>query len=607
MVLNKKKLGVLILALIMMLSLIPNLSFASNPDTKDIIIEDVMVTMRDGKQLATKVYRPKKDGKYPVLLTRTPYNSGAFQENEDGSQKLGDYSDVGKKFAKDGYVVAVQDLRGVFKSEGRYTLSLDDAKDGHDTVEWLAEQPWSNGKVGTFGSSARGITQTLLAPEQPEGLEAMFIIVAPSQIFEGSLFQGGAYRLEFIQNWLAGMNVTNAQKLLEEGEITQKNFEDVVKYAEEFPENYWKMPLKDLYPMNLLGAYNDLFEHYVKDGYYDYRDVQLNYSNINVPAYHVGGWYDVFAEGPINNFVGLQTKGGKGARGNQKLLMGPWSHRDVGDSKNFTGDEVDINAEMKKWFDYWLKGIDNGIMKEAPIRYYTMGDNEWKTANKWPVQTSKSEKWYLNDGESGSADSLNDAVLSKKVPRAKTAHTFEYDPADPNITIGGPNLYGFYGVGPMDQRTSEKNSLTYTSEVLKEDVEITGNITATLYVSSDAKDTDFTVKLTDVSPDGTSTLLNDGIQRMRFREGLDKEVFMEDGEVYKIEVILNDTSHVFKEGHRIRVAISSSNFPRFDRNPNTGNPFGVDTEKDFIIANNTVHLSSKYSSHISLPVVKNRK
>ncbi len=585
----------------MTLTLIPTSFTAATNEETDIIIEDHYVEMEDEVKLATRVYRPNDNRQYPILLARTPYNSGAFN-NPSG----GDYREVGERFAKKGYVVVVQDVRGLFNSEGIYQPYIDDAKDGYDTMLWLHKQPWSNGKIGLFGASARGATATILATQNPPGLEAMYVEITSSQYYEETLFQGGAYRHELITRWLTGVNVSYSKNLLDQGEIDEETYQEIEDVAKEFPNMYWHTPIKSFPYLDQVSTFNDIFLHDTKDGHFNYRDISLHFSDMTVPTYHVGGWYDIYAEGTMKNYLGLQHKGGKGAKGNQKLLMGPWQHRDIGNSPLFEGDEIDLKGEMERWFDYWLKGIDNGIMDEEPIKYYTMGDNEWKTATKWPVQSSTKQKWYFNEEKSGSADSLNDGGLSKKVSRTKEAHEYAYDPAKPNITIGGQNLYDSYGVGPMDQRPAEENSLTYTSDVLEEEVEITGKITATLYVSSDAKDTDFAVKLTDVAPDGTSTLLNDGILRMRFRDGLDKEVFMKDGEVYKIEVNLNDTSHVFKEGHRIRVSVSSSNFPRFDRNPNTGNPFGVDSEDDFVIANNTVHLSPKYSSHISLPVVKNR-
>lgn len=591
---NRWSLKALILFVIMMMLLSTSVVAAETP-SPTIIVEDVKIEMRDGVKLAAKVARPKADGKFPVLLTRTPYGASSLIEGYGALAQLG-------------YGVVIQDVRGVFESEGNYEPYVDDAEDGYDTVKWASEQAWSNGKVGVFGTSAMGITASLLAGTQPPGLEAMFWQVTPAQGYEETMFYGGAYRHELVTNWLAGVNISNAANLLKNGKITQQKFQEVMKTAQSFPDLYWKTPLKDLPSFDILKSYQDIFEHYVKDGYMDYQDITLQYPNINVPIYHVGGWYDIFEEGTLKNFEGLQTKGANGAKGNQKLLVGPWQHRDIGDSKLFVGDEINVNAEMVRWFDYWLKGKDNGIMDEAPVKYYTMGDNQWKTAETWPISEAKNTTFYFTGDKSGSADSLNDGTLSKEKPTAdKGSTSYIYDPKDPIVTIGGQNLYPeTYGAGPMDQRPAEKDSLTYTSSILKNDIEVTGKVEAKLFVSSDAKDTDFTVKLTDVAPDGTSTLLKDGIMRARFREGLDKEVFMEKGKTYEIEVNLNNLSHTFKKGHRIRVSVASSNFPRFDRNSNTGNKFGVDSEKDFVVANNTVYHDVVRASSITLPVVEKK-
>jgi hypothetical protein len=588
----------------------------------EIVIEDQWIPMSDGVNLAAKIYRPKADGKYPTLLSRTPYNSGAFQTNLDGSSKLGDYSSVGLDFAKKDYVVVIQDVRGRYASEGEYDPYVDDPKDGNDTLEWIANHDWSDGNIGTFGSSARGNTQILLSDTKHPYLKAMFIIVAPSEYFEEGLFQGGAYRQELIQVWQAGQNVDRIAKKFG---TDSPQYEAVKKAQADIPGQnglYWFLPLREFPTLGdgyetKLPAYTEVLEHYIKDGTYDFRDASLKFPNIHAPAYFVGGWYDIYAEGTAKNFVGLQEKGGDGARGNSKLLMGPWQHRDVGNSPRFEGDEVDIYGEvMQRWFDYWLKGIDNGIMKEKAVRYFAMGSNQWHESDTWPVASS-AQDFYLREGTSGSANSLYDGVLSTEAPQKEQPNQYIYDPSKPTITIGGQLLYpnvniqyekGPGGkvkelVGPEDQREAEKSSLTFTTAELTADLTIDGHISATIYASSDRQDTDFVVRLTDVSPDGTSTLIKDGIIRARFREGQEKEIFMEPGAIYPFEINLGVTSHTFIKGHRIRVAIASSNFPRFDRNANTGNPIGTDSQEDLLVATNTIYHDSEHPSHISLPVI----
>ena len=563
-----------------------------------VVIDDVYVEMSDGVKLATRIYRPQDDNRYPVLLARSPYNSGAFTSKEEG-----DYREVALKMAEKGYVVVIQDMRGLYGSEGEWRLFKDDAKDGHETVLWLNEQPWSNGEVGAFGTSALGMAANLLATTNPPGLKAAFVQMAPSQFYEEVVAEGGIYRHELATRWMYFINAAYSKKLLLQGEIDGQTHSSIWEKSEEFPELYLHAPLNSFPHLSDNPIFTSVLEHYKKDDYFEYYDIAANFSNINIPIYHVGGWYDTFLDGTIKNFVGLQENGGTSAKGNQKLLLGPWTHHDF-PQHSYAVAEHNVVTEMTRWFDYWLKDIDNGVMDEDPIKYFTIGTEEWKTAKTWPNPEIQEEKWFFNNEESNSAKSLNDGGLSKKESAEEAKHQYEYDPLNPIITIGGRNLFEDLGMGPLDQRPAEEHSLTYTSEPLKEELEIEGTVTATLYVSSNVKDTDFTMKLTDVAADGSSFLINEGGIRMRFREGLDKEVFMEPGKIYQVEVDLHEISHVFLPGHRIRVSVASSNFPRYDRNTNTGNPLGEDAEEDFVIAENAVHFGPNKQSHITLPVIK---
>lgn len=585
--------------------------------SEEVIIEDVRIPMSDGVELAARVYRPNDNGKYPVLLSRTPYNSGAFNIP---AGEGGDYMNIGTSFTKKGYAVVVSDVRGRYASKGIPVPFKGDDTDGNDTIEWIAEQDWSNQKVGMFGASARGMTQTSMMDTETPYLKAMFVVVAPSQFYEEVLLQGGALRQEGMQVWLASQNLGDIGKNYG---TESKEYQAALEAFNNIPGPdglFWHFPLKDFPTLGegktAMPLYQDIFKHYVKDGYFDYMDIQLKHPKSNIPAYHVGAWYDIFRDGTVNNFVGLQENGDVGAKGNQKLLMGPWQHREAAasyaDNPYFFNDEMNIDTEMQRWFDYWLLGIDNGIMDEKPVRYFNMGTHEWRESDTWPIDTSSNVEFFLNKGNSGTADSLNDGVLSMTKEKNRGSNgKYIYDPNDPTITVGGNLLYPDINVqnekglvGPMDQREAEKSSLTYTTEVLDQDVNVTGNITAAIYASSNRKDTDFVVRLTDVSPDGKSTLITDGIIRARFRYGQDKEVFMEPGKVYPFEIKLGNTSHTFKEGHRIRIAIASSNFPHFDRNTNSGKPLGTDTAKDIVKAHNTIYLNDKYPSHITLSIVQ---
>lgn len=602
MVFNRK----IAISLIILLTLFLSACSEEEQIVEDILIEDVYIEMDDGVKLASRVYRPDDHNSYPVLLARTTYFSGAF-----GSKEEGDYRELGIKMAKRGYVVVIQDVRGLHGSEGEWRLFKDDASDGYETVIWLNEQPWSNGKVGVFGKSAPGMTANLLATTNPPGLKAAFVQMSPSQFYEEVIAESGIYRHELATRWMFFINVAYSSKMLQQGKIDEETYTKISEANQQFQDLYYHTPLNSFPYLSDNTLYTSIFKHYIQDDYYDYYDIPSNFSDINIPIYHLGGWYDTFSEGTMKNYLGLQQNGGKGAKGNQKLLMGPWTHQDFGpdgidgDSALFKGDEIYLITEMERWFDYWLKDIDTGVMAEDPIKYYTIGANRWRTTKEWPVTGAEEEKWYFNSEKSNSATSINDSLLLNEQPHLEAKDQFKYDPKNPIITIGGRNLFGEgSGLGPLDQRPAEEQSLTYTSEPLTEIVEIGGTVTTTLYVSSDAIDTDFTVKLTDVSPDGASYLLNEGALRMRFREGLDREVFMEDGKVYEIDINLHEISHVFKKGHRIRVAVASSNFPRFDRNSNTGNPLGVDSVEDFVIAENAVHIGPNHLSHISLPVIK---
>lgn len=607
MVFNQKFFLFIIIFLTLILSACSKQEQEQEQKVINVVIEDVYIEMDDGVKLGARVYRPEDNNRYPVLLARTTYNSGAFSSTE-----AGDFRELGIKMAEKGYVVVIQDIRGLYSSEGEWRLFKDDASDGYQTVVWLNEQPWSNGKVGVFGTSALGMAANLLATTNPPGLKAAFVQMAPSQLYEELIAEGGIYRHEVTTRWINFMNATYAIKMLQQGNIDEETYEKILDANQEFPDLFWHTPLNSFPYLSDNSLFTSILEHYIQDDYFDYYDIPSNFSNINIPIYHLGGWYDTFLEGTMKNYLGLQRNGGEGAKGNQKLLMGPWTHHDFGEhgidanSFFFEGDEIYLITEMERWFDYWLKDIDTGVMDEDPIKYFTLGTNEWKTTKVWPVEGVEEERWYFNSDKSNSATSINDSLLSKEQPLLNTKNQFIYDPKNPIITIGGRNLFSGFGHGPFDQRPAEEHSLTYTSETLATPLEIGGTVTATVFVSSDAVDTDFTVNLTDVSPDGTSYLLREGALRMRFREGLDKEVFMEKGKVYEITINLNDISHVFNEGHRIRIAVASSNFPRFDRNSNTGNPLGVDSVEDFVIAENAVHIGPDHPSHITLPIVKNQ-
>jgi predicted acyl esterase len=516
----------------------PALQPAAKPAPK--LIEQ-MVALRDGVKLATNIVLPEGDGPWPVVLLRTPYGKGSPRAGAVWTQRQ--------------YAFAIQDCRGRFQSEGRYRPFVDDANDGYDTVEWIAKQPWCNGKVGMFGGSALGITANLAAITSPPHLVANFVMVARSSIYYQSAFMGGVFRKELNEIWLKRQNA-----------------------------------LDTLY---------ETFKHNVYDGFYDGNEMSLHWPKVQAPVYNYGGWYDIFSQGNIDNFVGLQAQGGKGARGHQKLIMGPWGHGQLEEVKYPPNSVINANEEALRWFDYWLQGKDNGIMKEPPVKYYVMGDvndpqapgNAWQTAAAWPVP-AEITPYFLSSG-----GRLGEELLD----RQESADRYTYDPKNPAPTVGGANLN--IKKGPMDQRATgdRKDILKFATPPLPSPVAITGRVTMELWAESDALDTDWMVKLVDVYPDGAERLVLDSALRARFRDGFDHEVLMRKGQAYKFTIDLWSTSLIFNKGHRIAVHISSSNDPRFDPNSNTGKPLRTDDETR--VATNTIHHDRMHPSRVLLPVV----
>jgi predicted acyl esterase len=508
-----------------------------------------MAPMRDGVKLSTLIFLPAGAGPWPVVLIRTPYGKN--------SQTRLHAEWTTRRFA-----LVVQDCRGTFQSEGKYRPFVDDGVDGYDTIEWIAKQSWSNGRIGMYGASAMGIAANEAAMTNPPHLIAAFVMVARSNTYEQSSFIGGVFRKELNEDWLK-----------------RQKAESVL---------------------------NEIFKHEVHSDFYDRSDMSKHWSQVHIPIYNYGGWYDIFNQGNIDNFVGLQTKAATPGTGKQKLIMGPWGHGQLEEVKYpenagngaFGGS---IPTELAfRWFEYWLKQVDNGIMKEPPVRYYVMGDvndpkapgNEWHTSAVWPVPAQVTS-YFLGD---------NGTLSESSSRKNESADSYKYDPNNPVPTVGGANL--FLKKGPMDQRAIGERSdvLKFSTAELKAPVEITGRIAVELWAESDAPDTDFMAKLIDVYPDGTERLVLDSALRARFREGFDHEVFMRKGQVYKFKIDLWSTSLIFNAGHRIAIHVSSSNNPRFDPNPNTGKPLRAD--KLTQVATNSIHHDRLHPSRALLPVVR---
>ena len=555
--------------------------------------------MRDGVELATEVYLPAGDGPFPVILQRTPYNRRAPSPGSNCDAAIGRY------FAERGYATLNQDSRGRYRSEGEFDAMRQEARDGYDAVEWAAAQPWSDGKVGMVGGSYVGLTQWQAAVEQPPHLVAIAPHYSSSDYRQGWTYQGGAFDLWFAQSWTSQILAPDTlQRRLEAAgmpaDAVQREVEAFVAAgrAKLMDDWLWQMPLKDFAAFRRDGniaAYYD--EWLARPGYDDYwadLDVETKYPRIRVPALVTGGWYDVFQEGTIRNFVGVRAAGGsEAARNGTRLVMRALCHACPADTTagdiDFGPDNAfDLNAAWARWFDYWLKGVDNGVADDPPVRLFVMvppdegtaGGGFWITADEFPLPDAVETRLYLRSG--GSANTAaGDGLLSADGPGG-AADEYVYDPADPVPTVGGNMCCtnDLLPSGAFDQREVEQRDdvLVYTTPPLDEDLTVIGPVRVELWAASSAPDTDFTAKLVDVHPDGYAHNVSEGIIRARYRNSDQRASWLTPGAVHDYTIDLGYTATVFRRGHRIRLEVSSSNFPHFDRNPNTATAFGEGAE-----------------------------
>jgi len=541
---------------------------------------DVRVPMRDGVELSANVYRPVQEGPWPAILMRTPYGNG------------GPGNEGGHYYAARGYAVVMQDTRGRFESDGAFLPFAHEAEDGYDTAEWIAAQPWCNGRIGTTGASYLGITQWLPAPLANPHVVSMFPMIASGTMYE-DMYLGGAFQLALYGGWVTLVTVPEG--------------EDASAY--DWPTLFRGLPLatwdqgvgREIPQLRDWLAHPDYGEHWHTS------TVSGQYGQIEAVAHNLGGWYDIFAAGTVRNFAEVSRHGRTRAiRAGQRLLMGPWAHgisKDgrVGDMEFGAHAFVDIRQLESRWLDYTLKGLDTGVADDPPVRLFVMGENAWRDEREWPLARTRYTKFYLHS--EGSANTLDgDGSLSREAPGDESPDAFTYDPGDPVPTTGGNNLVGV-PAGPRDQREVEarEDVLVYSSAVLEQAVELTGPIQLVLYAASSARDTDFTAKLVDVHPTGYAQNLADGIVRARYRESRSEPTLIRPNGIYRYEIDVGVTSNLFHAGHRIRLEISSSNFPRFDRNPNTGHPFGRD---DLLApAHQRVFHDAARPSHALLPVI----
>jgi hypothetical protein len=537
----------------------------------------VRVAMRDGVQLCANVFRPAGAGRLPAILVRTPYGKGA------------DINANYQAFVDRGYAVVLQDVRGRFDSKGVFDPLYQETPDGEDTLKWIVGQPWANGNVGMIGGSYLGIVQWRLALANNPHLKAIFPNVSGYDDYLDRFYStGGALKLGQRLLWIAD----------------NLKAPDFIK--PEFSRFVLHLPLRTT-DRAAAGQRIDMFQkaldHPTYDAFWKSMSVRERIGEIRVPVFSAGGWYDNFVESDLEAFAALR-KLGRQAR----LVVGPWPHNM---SAPFLGvdfgpqSSVPLRTLQLEWLDYWLKpGPDKKLPSAGPLRIFVMGANRWRDEQEWPLKRTRWTPMYLTSR--GNANTLNgDGVLTARPARNGPPDRYAYDPRNPVPTLGGavccnPKVYPW---GPLDQRPVEKRRdvLVYESRPLKEEMEVTGPIKAILHVSTSAPDTDFTAKLVDVFPDGHARNLTDGILRLRYRQSLEKPVPARPNEVYAITIDAGVTSNVFQAGHRVRLEISSSNFPRFDRNPNTGRPVAGDTELRGALQ--AVYHDRRHPSHVLLPVI----
>ena len=569
---------------------------SSSPHFEVHVERQIPIAMSDGTILSADVYRPKASGRYPVLVERVAYAL------EDRCRYFGEY------YASRGYVVVGQNVRGRFLSEGVFAPFRDDGwgehQDGYDTILWAGKQPWSDGAVGMLDGSYSAGTQYLLAPTRPAFLKALFAREGLSNIYRDFVFRGGAYQLRQHREWAIENELEVSQALPPSPE--QKETQARLQHAREHMDEWFRhLPLQSCPPLEGLAPwYFEDLRHPEDGAYWWSMNLTRMFHEVDVPILHLGGWFDLFQDSTLRCFQGIQAHGKtETCRANQRLILGPWIHGPDQVGKRFVG-ELDFGAEADfdlfayrlQWYDYWLKGRENGIMESAPVHIFLMGANRWLDAQTWPLPEVRYQPVYLRQGTGQTDTSLNSGGLTFEMPdEEESSASFLYDPTAPVESLMSRPL-----LGPRDHRSVEGKMLTYTSRSLEQEVTVVGPVKAVLYVMSSAPDTDWVVRLCDVWPDGRSMSVCDGILRARYRESLVQPTLMHPGQVYRVEIDMQATAQVFQEGHQLRVEVTSSDFPRYDRNMNTGGTFGLETQGQ--VANNTLFHDGSRASHILLPI-----
>src|SRR5271165_38217 len=570
--------------------------------SSEILIQhDVPMKTRDGITLYADIYRPKSPDAFPVILMRTPYDKSV------------DWAVAPVfKMVPRGYVVIIQDVRGRYTSQGEWYPFKHEQADGYDAVEWAAALPYSNGKVGMMGASYVGATQMLAAIAQPPHLTAIAPNMTASNYHDGWTYQSGAFEQWFDQNWTSQIATDTLHRLIAQN--TNALVGGPTLPLANYPVfNFGQLPADAQLTAALAPYYFDWLAHPDYDDYWKQWSIEENFSKIAVPMLQVGGWYDIFNVGTLRNYMGAKAHGStEAARTQQHLLIEIGGHagfgRRIGDVDfGPHATENPYTDVILDWYDFLFKGIKNQFATDKPVKLFVMGANEYCQEDDWPPPQARSTKYFLHS--SGKANSLRgDGSLSTSAPKSEPTDGYVYNPANPAPTVGGPLCCDAEHMepGPRDQRAVENRDdvLVYSIGPLQSDLEVTGPVTADLFVKSSVVDTDFTAKLVDLAPHGFAQDLTEGILRMRYRASPEHATLMNPGQMYEISVDLWATSNVFLRGHSLRLEISSSNFPRFDRNLNIGEE--IKFAHNSVVATNAILHDAQHPSALVVPVMPSK-
>jgi putative CocE/NonD family hydrolase len=583
---------------------------------------DVPVPMRDGTTLATNVWRPEGPGPFPALLLRTPY--GKDEAGTFGNPKLPDVFAL----VDAGYAVVAQDVRGTGRSPGTFVPHAEEGRDGADTLAWLAAQPWCDGAVGMWGGSYMGIAQWQAAVGAGPELRAIAPVMASADPYAAPWYSpGGALSQDAVLTWASLAALRNLRRGPAggpegapdgDGVDTAADAETLLAGLADPRLLHEPLPLAERPALvRHLPWAGQVLGHPERDAFWRETAPIEHAERVTVPALHVGGWYDVFLGETLRTYTTMRRHAGSpAARDGQRLVVGPWSHADGTDLGTYPDRSFGLHASIKaadvtgshlRFFDRWVRGRTDGEDAGRRVRIFVMGIDRWREEEDWPLPDARPTPFFLSGaGRAGTAS--GDGALSLRAPAAEAVDTFRHDPLDPVPTLGGTVLAGASGAypGPADQSPVEEREdvLCYTSEVLDRPVEVTGHVSLVVHLSSSAPDTDVTGKLVDVHPDGRAILLCEGVRRARYRHSPTRPEPLEPGTVYELTVDLNATSNVFLPGHRIRLEIAGSNFPRYDRNTGTGGTIAADGEGDPVVAVNRVHHGPARPSRLVLPLVE---